>query len=259
MKSLKILLVNEKGCFEPGIIALAKVLSAHHRVNIVAPLHGKDGVGHKLTAVYPLRAEQFYVLKKVKILGVNGTPCDCVALALDKLLKSKPDLIISGIDTMNNRGGLIFTSGVVSAATLGTIHGVRSISVSAAVDDPKSEKEFLTVARTFAKKLPELYKNIRADVTLNVNFPKKLNAKQIQCTHLTLQLVDNTYMHEVNPFGRQFYWMNTPPIADQTLSQLEMRGDIYWLKKNFVAVTPLKYDLTNYDFMEKLEKSGIAL
>lgn len=257
LKALRILLVNNKGCFDPGIITLAKVLSRHHRVVVVGPLRDQGGKGHRLTTnSHPLRAKQYFVLNKVKIFGVNGTPCDCVLLALDKLLKSKPDLIITGIDPKHNRGELIYHSSVVSAAIEGTIQGIKSIALSAEVLDPKSERAFLPVARAFARKLPYFFNNIPKDHTINVNFPQKFNLRRIKATHLTNSIVNNHYIEEVNPFGATFYWLHCPiGEGGYPLHVLDQQGDIYWLKKGFITVTPLKLDLTDDELYEQLSET----
>jgi len=258
MKPLKILLTNEQGCFHAGIIALAKELALRHQVCIVAPLQSKEGMGHALTTCHPLRVEQFFIMSKVKLYGVNGTPCDCVNLAIDKLLKSKPDLIISGIDNKTNRGETIYSSGVVSAAIAGTIQGVKSIAVSGSVENTKDEKSYATIARILSKELGNLYAHITQDATLNINFPPKFMSKKILCTHLTTNIVDNQYVEEVNPFAKTFYWQKTTS-CNYSLKCLEQMGDIYWIKKNYITVTPLKYDLTNKKAFNALEKSGIGL
>lgn len=256
---MKILLVNEKGCFDPGIIALAKALSGNHRVCIVAPLNPLEGTGHRFTtSAQPLRVKQYFVLKRVKIYSVNGTPCDCVTLALDKILKSKPDLIVSGIDCFNNRGETIHSSGVVSAAIEGTIQGFKSIAVSTKIPDATSEKDFMPIANAFAKRLNYLVKNMSPNTTLNVNYPQKFSSKNIKCTHLTYGMINNKYHPEVNPFGTQFYWLKTP-VMGFALEALDQKGDLYWLKKNFITVTPLKLDLTNYEAIALVEKAGIKL
>lgn len=258
MKSLKILLTNESGCFDPGIIALAKSLSSIHRVCVVAPMRSGAGNGHKLTIEKPLRPEQFFILNKVKIFGVsNATPCDCVGLALDKLLRAKPDLIIS-LDSKNNRGEIIYSSGVVAAAGLGTMHGIKSIAVSADVENPKQEGSYSRVVAACLRKLPFLYKFIQPEVTLNVNFPRKFTSKKIKCTHMTCDMLDNTYTHEANPFGLDYYWMNKP-VTSYSLSVLDSHGDIYWLKQGYITITPLKYDLTSDESFEALERSGIGI
>lgn len=265
---MRILLVNEEGCFAPGIVALAKVLSVKHRVVIVAPLHVATGVGHTFTkSAAPLHVRQFYKLAKIKIFSVDGTPCDCVTLALDKVLKSRPDLIISGIDGKNNRGETIFTSGVVSAAIEGTIQGIPSISLSFNSKDAEGtkelsfaekEKEFMAVARAFERHLTEFINLIQPEITLNINFPANYSKRLIKYTRATDGLIDNKYRQEVNPFGTMFYWLTSPKMGFG-LDALEQKGDLYWLKRNYITVTPLKLDLTNYEVIPTLEKAGLKL
>jgi len=256
---MNILLVNEQGCFAPGIITLAKALSARHRVVIVAPLHPQINSGHRLTTGnHPLRVKQYFALNKVKIFSVNGTPCDCVTLALDKILHSKPDLIISGICDRNTRGEHIYSSGVVSAAIEGTIQGIPSIAVCAKIDDPNDEKRFQSVANNFAKHLPYYVKHMPPNTTLNVNYPEKFRVGKIVCTHLTTDMIDNQYEAEVNPFGNTFYWLRVSPMG-YPLSALKQKGDLYQLKNGFVTVTPLKLDLTNLDAISIVERAGITL
>ena len=256
--SMQIMLVNEDGCFHPGIIALAKVLSQKHRVNIVAPLNPLSGVGHSLTTSQePLRIRQYFVLRNVKVFSVSGTPCDCVTLGLDKILKSKPDLIISGIDSTNNRGETIFSSGVVSAAVEGTIQGIKSIALSAKCENSE-EKDYMAVARVFERYLHNLVDVIRPGITLNVNFPANFSKRDIKYTHVTDGLINNKYAAEVNPFGTQFYWLKTPRMGFG-LEALEQKGDLYWLKRNYITISPLKLDLTCHESIPMLEKAGIKL
>jgi len=257
VKSLKILLVNEEGCFAPGIIALAKVLSAHHRVAIVSPITTMSGAGHTLTnGNAPIRVRQYFTqLSKVKIYAVSGTPCDCVILALDKLLKSKPDVIISGIDSVNNRGETVLSSGVVSAAIEGTIQGIPSIALSANLEDAKGEAEFRKVAAAFSKHLPDFLRLIgQSSTTLNVNFPTDFSKRRIKYTHATDGLIDNKYYSEGNSFGLFYYWLKTPRMGFG-LDALDQKGDLYWLKRNFITVTPLKLDMTCKRSIPILEKA----
>ena len=255
---MNILVVNEAGCFAPGVVALAKALSFKHRVVIVAPLHPQLNSGHRLTTSnFPLRIRQYFVLNKIKIFSVNGTPCDCVTLALDKLLLSKPDLIISGICDRHNKGEYVYSSGIVSAAIEGTIQGIPSIAVSARVREDDDEKNFEAVANSFAKLLPKFVEKIKPGMTLNVNYPERFTNK-IMCTPITTDMCDNKYECEVNPFGNTFYWLKVP-VLGYPLSALDQKGDIYWLKKNFITVTPLKLNLTAHDAISIVEKGGIAL
>lgn len=256
---MKILLTNEAGCFHPGIIALAKELCKNHRVCIVAPLNKQVGSGHSLTVDQrPLHAEQWYVLDNVKIWSVDGTPCDCVALALDKLLLDKPDLIISGIDPVNNRGNMIYTSGVVSAAMEGAIQGIRSIALSAAVANEKKEKSYRRAVKFVARKLEFLAKNTADFGVLNVNFPEKIKPKNIVAVPLTDGLLDNEYEIEVNPFGSTFAWLKSP-LMEFGLEAYEQKGDLYWLKQGYITLTPLKLDLLKGEALTALQKAGIKL
>ena len=256
---MRILLTNEAGCFHPGIIALAKELSKDHRVCIVAPLTRQSGAGHALTVDQrPLRAQQWFVLNHVKIWSVDGTPCDCVALAMDKLLLSKPDLIISGIDPMNNIGNIVHSSGVVSAAIEGAIQGIKSIALSAAIENEKQERAYRHVAKYVARKLEFLATNTPDFGVLNVNFPEKIKAKNVMPTHMTDGLFDNEYEIEVNPFGSTFAWMQNP-TREFGLDAYEKKGDLYWLKQGYITLTPFKLDLLKGEALTALQNAGIKL
>lgn len=257
---MNILLVNEEGCFAPGIIELAKVLSIHHRVVIVGPINTLSGTSHTFTnGNAPIRVRQYFTrLSKVKIFAVSGTPCDCVTLAIDKLLKSKPDLIISGIDSSNNRGETMLSSGVVSAAIEGTIQGIKSIALSANLENAQGEAEFRKVAVIFSKHLNDLLRLIQPGITLNVNFPTDFTKRNIKYTHATDGLINNKYNAEVNSFGLTFYWLKTPRMGFG-LEALDQKGDLYWLKRNYITVTPLKLDLTCAKSIPLIEKAGLKL
>jgi len=256
---MKILLTNEAGCFHPGIVSLAKELSKHHRVCIVAPLNKQVGAGHSLTVDQrPLHAHQWFVLDNVKMWSVDGTPCDCIALALDKLLLDKPDLIISGIDSVNNRGNMIYTSGVVSAAMEGAIQGIKSIAVSAAILQEKKERAYRHVVKFIARKLEFLATNTPDYGVLNINFPDKFKPKNIMAAPLTDGILDNEYEVEVNPFGSTFAWLKSP-LMEFGLDAYEQKGDLYWLKQGYITLTPLKLDLLKGEALTALQKGGIKL
>ena len=256
---MRILLTNEAGCFHPGIIALAKELSKDHRVCIVAPLNQQTGAGHSLTVDQrPLHAQQWYVLDNVKIWSVDGTPCDCVALALDKLLLNKPDLIISGIDPVNNRGNMSYTSGVVSAAIEGAIQGIKSIAVSSTILQAKKERAYRHVVKYISRKLEFLAKHTPDFGVLNINFPDKFKPKNIVATPLTDGVLDNEYEIEVNPFGSTFAWLKSP-LMEFNLDAYEQKADLYWLKQGYINLTPLKLDLLKREALPSLQKAGIPL
>ena len=256
---MKILLTNEAGCFHPSIVALAKELCKDHRVCIVAPLTKQVGSGHSLTVDQrPLHAQQWFVLDNIKMWSVDGTPCDCVALALDKLLLDKPDLIISGIDFENNHGNMIYSSGVVSAAVEGAVQGIKSIALSAAITEEKKERAYRHVAKYVRRKLEFLAKSIPDYGVLNVNFPEKVKPKLVMPAPLTDGILDNEYEIEVNPFGSTFAWMKNS-LHEFGVDAFEQKGDLYWLKQGYITLTPLKLDLLKGEALEGLQKAGIKL
>lgn len=256
---MRILITNEAGCFHPGIVALAKELCKDHRVCIVAPLQRQSGSGHSITVDQrPLHAQQWFVLDNVKMWSVDGTPCDCVALAMDKLLVTKPDLIISGIDFANNLGNMIYSSGVVSAAVEGAIQGVKSMAISAVITNEKKERAYRRVAKYVRRKLEFLATKIPDYGVLNVNFPEKVKPKLIMPTQLTDGLLMNDYEIEVNPFGSTFAWMKNT-LGEFGLEALKQKGDLYWLKQGYITMTPLKLDLLKGEALEALQKAGIKL
>jgi 5'-nucleotidase len=205
-----------------------------------------------------LRVQQYFVLNKVKIFSVTGTPCDCVTLALDKILLWKPDLIIGGVCERYCRGETIYSSGCVSAAIEGTIQGIPSIALSAGVRDHSDEKFYVPIANSFAKSLPYFMKHMPKGTTLNINYPEKFSNKKVVCTHLTCRMLDNQYYCETNPYGNTFYWLK-PSVLGYQSESLEQRGDVYWQKHDFITVTPLKMDLTSNDAILILESAGVEL
>jgi 5'-nucleotidase len=258
---MKILLTNEAGCFTAGIIALAKELNKQHRICIVAPLNPLSNVGHTITtSERPLHAKKWEILNTIKIWSVDGTPCDCITLALDKLLKSKPDLIISGIDHTYGRGETIYCSGVVSAAVEGAIQGVKSIAVSGKIDSNARDKEsaYRPIARLIAKKLDEFVSMIPKNGALNINCPEMVDSKKIAVTHLSFGVVDNKYSIETNPFGKTFAWLKNTPVGTDT-KILEQKGDVYWTKHGWTTVTPLKLDLINIPAISIIKDAGISV
>jgi 5'-nucleotidase len=189
---------------------------------------------------------------------VDGTPCDCITLALDKLLKSKPDLIISGIDFKNNCGDTIYCSGVVSAAMESAIQGIKSIAVSTRIKDKEDEKSYIPAARLIAKKLDYFVSLIQKNGYLNINCPEKVNSKKLEITHLTTGLVNNKYSVEVNPFGKNFAWLKDASVATG-VDTLGQKGDVYWLKQGYSTVTPLKLDLINVPAISIVKEAGIKI
>ena len=237
MKPL-ILLTNDDGYFADGILALAKRLKRAAETVVVAPDREKSATSLSLTLRRPLRVERI----KRDVFAVDGTPADCIYLALKMILQRSPCLIISGINRGPNLGQQdISYSGTVAAAIQGTFLGIPSVAVSA-VPNVQGEHDF-DLSAEFIFKLAKriLKKRLPAGLTLNVNIP----APPIQGARMT-KLGEKRYDPEIvekrDPRDNTYYWIGSgkpTPIGDRT-------SDVWAVARGFISVTPLHTDLTDY-------------
>jgi 5'-nucleotidase len=244
-----ILVTNDDGIDSPGLYALAKAMKKLGDVVIAAPDTQQSAVGHALTVARPLRITKF---KRHKIEGfaINGTPADCVKLAISAILKRKPDLVVSGINFGQNTSVNILYSGTVSAATEGMLLNIPSIAISLASYDLKSDCSVAAYyARTAAKKL--LKNPIAKGTLLNINVPAlpKDEIKGIKITHHSDSCWDDYYEKRVDPFGRSYYWFS----GIYKINDNSGNADDIALKDGYVSITPIHFDFTNYNEIEKLE------
>ncbi|OGD31762.1 MAG: 5'/3'-nucleotidase SurE [Candidatus Aminicenantes bacterium RBG_19FT_COMBO_58_17] len=237
MKPL-ILLTNDDGYFADGILALARHLKRAAETVVVAPDREKSATSLSLTLRRPLRVERI----KRDVFAVDGTPADCIYLALKMILQRSPCLIISGINRGPNLGQQdISYSGTVAAAIQGTFLGIPSVAVSA-VPNVQGEHDF-DLSAEFIFKLAKriLKKRLPAGLTLNVNIP----APPIQGARMT-KLGEKRYDPEIvekrDPRDNTYYWIGSgkpTPIGDRT-------SDVWAVARGFISVTPLHTDLTDY-------------
>jgi 5'-nucleotidase len=240
-----ILVCNDDGIFSPGIKALAGVASEFGEVIVVAPDRQQSAVGHAITMSVPLRANEMTVAKKYKGFAVNGTPADCVKLAHGNLLDRKPDLVLSGINHGSNAGINILYSGTVSAATEGTILGYPSIAVSCTAYPEEAD---LTGAQEAARRVVKfvLDKGLPKGVTLNVNAPEG-EFKGLEWSRMADSRYVEEYEDRVDPFNRAYYWLT----GQFELLDEGSDSDIHILNEGKATVTPIQYDLTDYNLLEK--------
>ena len=246
-----ILVCNDDGIFSPGIKALAEVASEFGEVVVVAPDRQQSAVGHAITMSVPLRANEMTVAKKYKGFAVNGTPADCVKLAHGNLLDRKPDLVLSGINHGSNAGINILYSGTVSAATEGTILGYPSIAVSCTAYPEQADlKGAQEAARRVVKFV--LDKGLPKGVTLNVNAPEG-EFKGIQWSRMADSRYVEEYEHRVDPFNRAYYWLT----GQFELLDEGNDSDIHILNEGNATVTPIQYDLTDYNLLKEFGEEDL--
>lgn len=236
-----ILVTNDDGVHSPGLIALIKAMKGLGDVRVAAPDRERSAAGHSLTLHRPLRAEEI----RENVWAVNGTPTDCVALAVVKILDKKPDLIVSGINRGSNLGDDITYSGTVSAAMEGTILGVPSMAVSLYLDGkmPLHYDSAGIYAAEAAKYI--LDNSLPYDTLLNLNVPN-LPKKDIKGTKFTRQgkrVYDSSIQEVLSPQGEKHFWIG----GGKPFWEHGEDTDITAVIDGYVSITPVHLDLTNYE------------
>ena len=238
-----ILISNDDGIFSEGIAALVHSLSSIADITIVAPDSQQSAVGHAITMHRPLRMRE--VSKDGKFFGyaLDGTPADCVKLAIRTIMSKKPDLVVSGINHGSNTAISVIYSGTVSAATEGTILGIPSFAISLTTFEPHPD---FSVAADFARKLAQtvLTNGLPAGTLLNVNVPP-VPSSEIQGVAVTRQgrsVWNDEFEARRDPGNKQYFWLKGELVEldeDEDVDQRAIVG-------NKISVTPIQYDLTNY-------------
>jgi 5'-nucleotidase len=259
---MKILISNDDGIYAPGIRTLADSLAAAgHEVTVVCPDRERSATGHGLTLHQPIRAEivESIFHPAVKAWACDGTPSDCVKLALWALLESPPDLVLSGINQGANLGTEILYSGTVSAAMEGLIEGIPAIALSLTSFSykdfqPAAKFANLLVEHIGKKPLPEL-------MLLNVNIPA-VKWEEIAGVTITRQGVRryvDVFDKRIDPRGKTYYWLTGEVLEDvEPPSGLHLPQhvpmDVHVIRKNYISITPLQYNLTYAAGLERLSQ-----
>jgi 5'/3'-nucleotidase len=235
----RILVTNDDGIFSDGIRRLAASLATIAEVTVVAPDREQSASGHALTLSRPLRMQKV----QESWYAVDGTPTDCVNLAVLSLLKDNPpDLVCSGINFGLNVGDDVTYSGTVSATFEGTLLGIPSLAFSQEVGEGFSFEP----AADFARKLVEtlLSEDHPKDLLLNVNIPVG-EIRGVRFTRLGRRVYKQSVVEKLDPRGRKYYW-----IAGKPEWQMEEGTDHAAVSDSLISVTPLHLDLTHYPGLE---------
>jgi len=242
---MKILLSNDDGYQAPGLQALADALCTIGDIVVVAPDQDRSGASNSLTLVNPLRARTM----ENGFIRVDGTPTDCVHLAITGLLEVEPDLVVSGVNAGPNMGDDVLYSGTVAAATEGRFLGLPAIAVSMNSHEPE---HFETGARVALELVQRLVREPLAEnVILNVNVPDLPydDLRGLRSTRLGHRHKAEPVVKSVDPRGRPIYWVG-PAGAEQDAGP---GTDFYTVREGFVSVTPLQVDLTRHSALGPLE------
>lgn len=232
-----ILITNDDGIHSPGLMALKEALSPLGRVVIVAPDRDNSAISHALTMNRPLRLTEL----DHDVYTLDGTPTDCVCIALGKVLERPPDLLVSGINDGPNIGDDITYSGTVSAAIEGTMYAVASMAVSMAGKPPFAYKKADPIIRGLAARIMEF--GMPANTLMNVNIPDARDLKGIRITRQGRRIWKQALQEVTDPRGRVHYWIGGgTPLLDSGKDT-----DVQAVNEGFVSLSPIHLDLTNHE------------
>lgn len=245
---VQILISNDDGISSPGLRALHEAVQSLGKVTVVAPDREQSAAGHSLSLYRPLRVDRM----EEGWYAVDGTPTDCVNLALNGLFKNeRPDIVLSGINRGANLGDDITYSGTVAAAMEATLLGVPAVAISVTYEPGKPM--LYGLAAGFARKLASevLRRGLKPGVLLNVNVP---NVPEGECTGVRVtrqgkRIYGDAIVEKVDPRGREYYW-----IGGSGLNWVEERDtDFDAVVHRAISVTPIRLDLTDHGALRDLE------
>ncbi len=242
---MRIVLTNDDGILAPGLLALKTALAPLGEVVPLAPDRPRSACGHAVTLHKPLRVTPVVLPDGSEGLSCNGTPSDCVGLAVSGHIGPRPDLIVSGINLGPNVGWDLTYSGTVAAAMEAAINGLPSFAVSVDTFEPTD----YTPAAAFAAHLAGLVlrEGLPRDTFLNVNVP----VQEIRGVSVTTQgrtVYEGVLERRLDPRGRAYFWWT----GDRSRQPSEPDTDVTALRAQRISVTPVKLDLTEHAFLPEL-------
>lgn len=249
---MRILVANDDGYLAGGIQTLARAAAALGDVTVVAPDREQSATSHSLTLHYPLRVR----VTREGVHVVDGTPTDCVMLAIGELLEERPDFVLSGINHGPNLGDDVLYSGTVAAAMEATILGIPAIALSYAGKDHERLSDWNDVLIRLLKQLVQR-SDFPAETLLNVNLPAVPpdEVAGVRVTSLGRRAYVGSLTRAADPNGREYFWIG----GGESKWWGGPDSDFRAVHEQFISVTPLHLDLTNYRLMEGLSGWGLKL
>jgi 5'-nucleotidase len=258
---MKILLTNDDGYNAPGILALYKTLRSCHEVILIAPDREKSAVSHGISLNEPMRIDTISLNGEDQVYAITGTPADCVKLGLSEIFTTLPDLVISGINPGSNTGVNINYSGTIGAAREAALNGVLSMAVSILT---KGETlDFDGVSRFAARIADNIHDyKLPFGTFLNINVPG-IPIDEVRGIRITRQASNNVskkFDKRTDPKNRAYYWYarigntDNDPGTDGTDTD---GTDVNALSQNYISMTPIRCDITDYKAMAELKNLNL--
>ncbi len=241
---MKILLSNDDGVYAQGLSILAEALQDMADICIVAPDRDRSGASNSLTLSAPIRIKEI----RDKVVSVEGTPTDCVHLAITGLLDKRPDMVMTGINSGSNLGDDVWYSGTVAAAMEGRFLGLPAVAISLVGEVCRHYQTAAIVARRIMRHIQQ--EALPQKTILNVNVPDVPyeDLRGYWVTRLGTRHCAEPTLRQMDPRGRTIYWVG-PAGLEQDAGE---GTDFYAISQSYVSITPLKIDITDYDAFERL-------
>ena len=246
---MRILLTNDDGVFAPGLAALEQQLRHLGEVFVVAPATEQSGVGHSITYLTPLVCKSIHRDGRHWAWAVEGSPADCVKLAIAELLKDTPvDLVVSGINDGLNAGINVLYSGTVAAAIEGAFFGVTSVAVSLEYDPDADFQSAAVIARNVISGLVKQDDSKGRLFNLNVPTAATVSPTELSIVPMGLAQYGRAYEKRADPAGRDYYWA----LWTEPSEPPPEYADVTELRKGNTTLTPLKFDMADHNMLGKM-------
>ncbi len=252
---MHILLTNDDGIYAPGLAAMERQLRRLGQVCVVAPATEQSGVGHSITYLTPLIVKEVFSGDERWGWTVEGSPADCVRIAIAALCPRRPDLVVSGINSGLNAGINVLYSGTVAAAIEGAFFGITSVAVSLEFDEHAQYDKAARIARQI---LQDILARKRSESQLyNVNIPSAAlsGEPRVQAVPMDVAHYGERFEKRTDPWGRAYYWATgepPPPLG-------ERETDLSAIAQGFITLTPLDYDMTKRSVLGEMKNWQFAL
>ncbi|MEX0912057.1 MAG: 5'/3'-nucleotidase SurE [Gemmatimonadota bacterium] len=243
---MKILCTNDDGYFARGLQVLVEAAATHGDVAVVAPDREQSACSHSLTMHSPLRAQRL----DERTHSVDGTPTDCVALAVGALLEGRPDVVLSGVNHGPNMGEDVLYSGTVAGAMEATILGIPAIAFSYTGKEPSAIEGFGPLLADLIPRLVDR-SDFPRETLLNVNLPpiEPSEVRGVRVTRLGRRVYSDSLTRATDPGGREYFW-----IGGGGIEWTGEEGTDFWaVDQGYISITPLHLDLTNYKLLADVE------
>lgn len=247
---MQILLTNDDGIYAPGLAALERQLRKMGTVTVVAPLTEQSGVGHSITYLTPLMARKvFDDTGNQRGWAVEGSPADCVKLAVSELCPQRPDLVVSGINSGLNAGINVLYSGTVAAAIEGAFFGINSVAVSLEFDEHARYDQAAQQAAAIIQQILDQQKPQAQLFNLNIPNAALDNQAEVHVVPVATAPWGEDFEERRDPRGRKYYWATgmqpDPPSDTET--------DLSAIRAGHITLTPLQFDMTHRASLEKMQ------